>query len=103
MVKRTKIVIEDDVDGGPATTTIRFAVDGTSYEIDLNDANATKMREAFAPWQAHATKVGGASSRRPARRNNTAAIREWANANGFTVSSRGRVPVEVKEAYDRAH
>ena len=29
----------------------------------------------------------------------TATIREWAVANGFTVSARGRISAEVMEAY----
>ena len=31
------------------------------------------------------------------------AIRDWANANGYTVSTRGRIPAEVQNAYSAAH
>lgn len=107
MVKRMQVVLEDDLDGSPATTTIRFALEGASYEIDVNDENATQLRQALAPWVAHATKVTAASApsgrRSSSRRNNSSDVREWAAANGYKVSSRGRVPAEVKEAYDRAH
>jgi hypothetical protein len=34
-----------------------------------------------------------------AAREDTGQIREWAAANGFTVSARGRIPSEVSEAY----
>jgi len=41
---------EDDIDGSGATETVMFAVDGISYEIDLNDSHATEMRAAFRPY-----------------------------------------------------
>ncbi|MDR2281383.1 MAG: Lsr2 family protein, partial [Gordonia sp. (in: high G+C Gram-positive bacteria)] len=52
-----------------------------------------------------------AVSRGPQRRNsaaarpaaNTRVIREWANANGFTVSDRGRIPADVLAAYEAAN
>ena len=31
------------------------------------------------------------------------AVREWANAMGEKVSTRGRVPTNIGEAYDAAH
>ncbi|MGR3931665.1 Lsr2 family DNA-binding protein [Streptomyces sp. BRA346] len=33
----------------------------------------------------------------------TESIREWGRAHGYDVPFRGRVPAEVREAYDRAH
>ena len=41
------IVLEDDIDGSDATETVAFGLDGTSYEIDLNDKNAAKLRDAL--------------------------------------------------------
>jgi len=42
---------------------------------------------------------------KPARSNReqTAAIRAWARANGHQVSDRGRIPKSVIEAYQAAH
>jgi len=34
---------------GDADETVPFSLDGNSYEIDLNKANADALREAFAP------------------------------------------------------
>ncbi len=110
MVQRTQVVLEDDVDGGAAEETVQFALDGTSYEIDLNSQNAEKLREALAPWVGHARRTAGArknagSGRASARGGRVQAndVRVWARDNGYTVSDRGRVPAEVREAYDRAH
>jgi hypothetical protein len=34
---------------------------------------------------------------------NTKAIREWAQANGYDVSNRGRIPADVLQAYTAAN
>ena len=46
---KISVVLEDDLTGGPAGQTIRFAVDGTGYEIDLNAKNAAALRKQLAP------------------------------------------------------
>ena len=61
MVQRTILVLEDDLDGGDAVETVSFALDGVSYDIDLNEANATQLRDALAPWVGHARRTGGRS------------------------------------------
>ena len=40
MAQKVHITLEDDLDGGDATETVAFGLDGRSYEIDLNDKNA---------------------------------------------------------------
>ena len=37
--------IVDDLDGGDATETVSFGLDGTSYEIDLSKKNAAAFRK----------------------------------------------------------
>jgi hypothetical protein len=117
MAQKVNIVLVDDIDGSEATETVSFGLDGTSYEIDLNDANAGALREALAAYVGHARKVGSAP-RRGGRRtggsgsgsNGSASggpsakeIRDWARDNGYDVPDRGRVSAEVREAYDSAH
>ena len=48
MAQKVHIVLEDDLDGSEATQTVSFGLDGTSYEIDLNDKNAAALRDAIA-------------------------------------------------------
>lgn len=105
MAKRVQIILEDDYDGGSADETVSFAIDGAEYEIDLSSKNATGLREALAPWVSHARKIGGRRKRgtRAAGSASTSDIRAWALENGHTVSSRGRVSAEVREAYEKAH
>jgi hypothetical protein len=112
MAQRVQIILEDDLDGGQADATVSFAYDGAEYEIDLSSANESKLRDALAPWVAAARKTGGRRKRggssKPAAAAAPAAgkssdIRAWAQANGYEVSSRGRVSADVRAAYDKAH
>jgi Lsr2 len=104
---------------------VEFALRGTTYTIDLNDANIAKLDKAFAPFvkaavTAEESSAPGAKSdrskpapvgtkRRGKRRPNhagassTATVRAWAAENGHDVSARGRIPAAVSEAYDAAH
>ena len=110
MAQKVNIVLVDDIDGSDATETVSFGLDGTTYEIDLNDANAAALRDALATYVGHGRKVG-AAPRRGARRTSAPAadgasakeIRDWARSNGHDVPDRGRVSAEVRAAYDKAH
>jgi hypothetical protein len=64
MARRTILI--DDLDGGEAAETIAFAIDGMSYEIDLSDGNAKKLREALSPFIASARPV--AAPAKPAKK-----------------------------------
>jgi len=107
MAQKVQVVLLDDIDGGPADETVTFSLDGVAYEIDLSAANAAKLREAMAPWIGGARRVGGRTRTTAVRRGTTRSsggknteIREWARANGYSVSDRGRIPAEVKAAFD---
>jgi hypothetical protein len=110
MAQKIHVVLEDDLDGSEASETVSFGLDGTSYEIDLNDKNAAALRDALATYVGHGRKVGNAPrrGRKPAGTTSTSGpsareIREWARSNGHDVPDRGRVSSEVREAYDAAH
>lgn len=104
MARKTRIVLTDDLDGSAATSTVGFALDGVTYEIDLNDENAQKLRDEFAAWVGHARRVGGRARRGTSRgrSDETKRIREWAQANGYEIGDRGRVSAEIREAYAAA-
>ncbi|MFD4460104.1 Lsr2 family protein [Nocardia sp. NPDC058480] len=114
MARKVVVTLVDDFDGiSVAEDTVNFEIDGAAYEIDLSDANATKLRETFDQWLPYARRVGRikSTSRRssvaviagtPSRRNDLAAIRMWAGENGHNVSSRGRISSEIIAAYDAA-
>src|SRR3954469_25340014 len=102
MAQKVQIILEDDIDGGEATETVVFALDGTSYEIDLNDKNASALRDALAAYVGHARRGTGARrGRRPAGGatsgvHSAREIRAWARSNGHKVPERGRIPAEVR-------
>jgi hypothetical protein len=104
MATKVTVALEDDLDGGPADETVRFAFDGTGYEIDLNKKNARAFRKQLAPFVEHARKAGR-GQRRPrsqSSRRHSSDIRVWAKEHGIAVSERGRIPASVVEQYETA-
>jgi hypothetical protein len=115
MAQRTIIELLDDLDGETeAAETVSFALDGRSYEIDLSEENASRLREVFAEWTPYARKVGGRTVHRrvprprsstppsSALREDVSAIREWAKGAGYEVNPRGRIARAVREAFREA-
>lgn len=109
MAQHTITRYVDDLDGSEASETIHFALDGKQYEIDLNEGHAQALRESFAEWVDVARKAGGGrrarqggTGRSTVDREQAHAIRQWARARGMTVAERGRIPVQVIEAYNHA-
>jgi len=108
MAQKVHIVLEDDIDGSDASQTVTFGLDGTSYEIDLNDKNAAALRDALATYVGHGRKVSGSRrGRRSAASSSTGhsakEIRDWARSSGHKVPERGRIPGDVREAFEAAH
>jgi hypothetical protein len=120
MAQRTVVSLVDDLDGTEANETVEYALDGVTYEMDLNDENAKQLREVFGPYISAARRTGGrrstGSRSRPSSSNSSSgqgavgrsrealkAIRDWAKGEGWAVSDRGRLPNNVVEAYDAAH
>ncbi|MEV8310617.1 Lsr2 family protein [Streptomyces flavidovirens] len=111
MAQKVQVLLVDDLDGGEADETVTFALDGKTYEIDLTTANADKLRGLLDPYTKSGRRTGGraASGRGKARaaaaggNQNTAEIRKWAKANGYNVNDRGRVPADIREAYEKAN
>jgi len=103
MTQKLTVVLEDDLDGGPADETVRFAIDGMAYEIDLSKKHARALRRKLEPFIDHARKAGRGPRRRRGRnaagRERSEDIRAWAKARGIAVSDRGRIPASVAEQY----
>ena len=124
MAQKTIVTLIDDLTGEEAEdiTTVEFALEGVTYEIDLADGNAAKLRDNLSRYVAAARKT---STRRPAtrgsdrsasrgasnggaprsgyNRDTLRAIREWAKQNGHNVSDRGRLPLTVINAWEAQH
>jgi Lsr2 len=102
VAQKIQTLFIDDIDGSEAEGTVRFALDGTDYEIDLNTKHAEALRKALSRY-IDAARRSSAAARRPVRSGrrsaasglNTTEVREWAKAQGIEVKDRGRVPAEL--------
>ena len=65
MDQKIQALLIEDLDGSEVEGTVRFRLDGTEYEIDLNAGHAQALWDALSPCACGATAGGGA--RRPAR------------------------------------
>jgi hypothetical protein len=112
MAQKVLVQLVDDLDGTSSqdVSTVLFGLDGVSYEIDLTEANAERLRESLGEYVESARRIGGRIKRgtRPAQSGKSAnageagQIREWALANGYELAGRGRIPSHVVEAYKQA-
>ena len=65
MATTITVVLEDDLEGGPADETVQLGIGGTYYEIDLNASNAAAFRRQLAPYIEHACRTGREQKQRP--------------------------------------
>ncbi|MGW5720760.1 histone-like nucleoid-structuring protein Lsr2 [Amycolatopsis sp. NPDC003865] len=129
MAQRVLIHMTDDLDGSEGASTVRFGLDGVSYEIDLSEGNAADLRGAMQRFTDAARRTGGrrergtgpaarsnggtvkpgngvpaavfsSSEQTPATRSRAREIRAWAAEAGYELSPKGRIPREVVEAFD---
>jgi hypothetical protein len=112
MARTVQVHLLDDIDGSAADETLVFALDGTTYEIDLTSAHAKELRAALEGYVtagrrvARGTVANTTRSRAvtPARsdRDQNQAIRDWAKRQKIELSSRGRIPRAIVEQYEAA-
>jgi Lsr2 len=111
MARKVEVQLIDDIDGGKADETVKFGLDGTAYEIDLNKKNAKELRSTLERFAQAARRLGRVQNssgpgrgrgRGPARsdREQNQAIREWAQRKGLDVSARGRISRAIIEQYE---
>ncbi|WP_410583956.1 histone-like nucleoid-structuring protein Lsr2 [Amycolatopsis sp. lyj-108] len=116
MAQKVSVEIIDDLDGGAATQTVPFGLDGVQYEIDLSGENAQALRDELERYVAAGTRTGGRKLRvaagqstgghsratTPTDRERNQQVRAWASVNGYAIADRGRIPNEIYEAFDNA-
>ena len=103
MAQKVEVILEDDLDGGPAEETVRFGLGGREYEIDLSGKNARRLRKAVEPYVSRGRKTHQHRTRPAATRRRTADIRAWAKQSGYMDGDRGRIPDWIVTEYDRVH
>jgi hypothetical protein len=113
VAQKTIVRLVDDLDQTVIENgngqTVRFALDGTGYEIDLTNEHADELRGALARYVEAARRTGADRTARTSGRSRSSksdvspvAVREWAKANGIEVSARGRVPQSVIDQFRSA-
>ena len=63
MAQKIQTLFIDDIDGGEADGTVRFSLDGTEYEIDLNARHTEELHKVLANYVAHGRKIRGTTRR----------------------------------------
>lgn len=111
-----EIVYKDDLNGDMGAEPVRFGLDGTDFEIDLGDANASRLRDFLAEFIAAAREVEkkaptSSATRARGKRGgaygyNPATVREWWKANeseaGRPFKQKGIVPLAIVERWEAA-
>lgn len=107
MATKRLVIVSDDLDGSADAETVRFSIDGVSYEIDLGAKNRAKLDKALAPYIERGRRVSAARGRRRLSGRESgvdnAAVRAWARSEGLQVSERGRISADVIRQYQAAH
>ncbi|WTX00800.1 Lsr2 family protein (plasmid) [Streptomycetaceae bacterium NBC_01309] len=109
MAQRVVTLYTDDVTGkeGEDIATHTFSLDGVDYEIDLGANTYQQLLDALGPYFKAGRKAGaarrGGKARPVSQGPSPALVREWAQAQGIEVSSRGRIPADVIDKYRAAH
>lgn len=108
MARLVRVIYTDDLDGTEGARPVEFSIGGDAYTIDLSEKNEAEFRALFEPYIVKAEKVGRkrggrATAAAAAKGNSNAEIREWARANGYRVSERGRISADILAAYEAAN
>lgn len=95
----------DDVDRSSPAESIRFSYGRDHFVIDLGPSNSALMEADFQRWIEHSRRIKPPYNRSPrsAARPDPGKVRAWAKRQGFDVSDKGRIPLEVETAYRQRH
>lgn len=106
VAKTTIVQTVDDLTGSilEDPVTVRWSLDGRDYEFDTTEKNAAQFRSLIETYRAVSRPSRVATAQPPRhQKKNRAGIFDWAREQGFQIGNSGRVPTEVRDAWDRAH
>ena len=113
-IKTVQVI--DDFDGTilDAYESVQFGIGGMTYDFDTTPKRAGAFRARLqkyvdisrpagstTPARSRVRVPAAAGGNNPAEQNQ--AIRDWARANNFELSDRGRIPAHIVAAFDAAH
>lgn len=88
MAQKVLIQYVDDLDGSEAVETVTFMLDGSTYEIDLNETHAAELRSALGTYIGAGRKTVARRGRRPS--NGAAAAAAKSEPKKVNTSHGGR-------------
>ncbi|MEU5435422.1 Lsr2 family protein [Streptomyces sp. NPDC020719] len=110
MAQKIVTVYIDDLTGEETqeASTHVLVLDGVAYEMDLAPESYDQLLEALARFTKAGRRIKGGGRGRSALRGpggngnqNTAEVRRWAKEQGYAVNDRGRVPADIREAFEK--
>lgn len=98
---------KDILEEGDAQT-VQLGWQGSTYELDLSNSEATELSRLIEKYTSVGRKVtrSAKASATPAPKGNKeylAKVRAWAEENDFPVSARGRIKQTTLDAFDAAN
>lgn len=107
MVQTTCDLHENEVEG---VETVRFGIDGQTYEVDACRKHAKELRSVLAPYVKAGRQTRAVRSVHRAKRYtrtelapSEADVRAWALRKKKKVNKRGRVPRALFDEYQAEH
>ena len=106
------ILLVDDLDGTQDDVqSVEIKLDDEHVRLDLSAKNRLKLEAALRPFLSKGEEIQPHKPRlfydtpsgKPKAKSDPeqlAAIRRWANKNGYEVSEKGRIPRHVVAAYE---
>ena len=103
-------IMYDDIDGTPITgaedgRSVTFGIDRANYAMELSAPNAEELEKELEPYINAARIVKSPKQVKQVRRSRKTLdkIRSWAREAGYDISTYGRIPQTVEDAYNKAH
>lgn len=107
MARRTQVFMVDDLSGieSDDVVSIRYMIDGTTYEIDLAPESSEKFHKAFQRFIKKSRIISKPTTQVSIMESGQAIsdVREWCRKNGYSVGERGRIAQDALRAYLAAH
>ena len=105
MAQKVQVVLIDDIDGGPADETVRFAVDGTTLRdrsVGGQRGPAEERRRGVRRARPQGTRAPHRTAAPWRQGGKSAEIRAWAREQGLAVNERGRIPADLAAKFEAA-
>jgi hypothetical protein len=100
-----RVILSDDLTGDELedVETHVFMIDNVFYEVDFGKKSMETFEKAMGRFIKVARETRRITATAKGEATDAEKRRQWAKANGFEVSERGRLSEEINAAYEKAH